>query len=336
MDSVEELKSRHATNDAVIDDLAAQAYIEQFGAETFQRADNAMRANKASRQTADTFLAAATFLDLLHVWGSTSPEIASQVKYAKYNAARILKALKAGEDPNLTNPVPHLSEEHVELDSKDPDVQHINGITARQASVEDATDADNDDYGSPGLAATSTMDTSLHPSRSTSIPRSPNTSRGMIPRPDTGVSPLSATDKAAHTDDISQGDAAGAGGYFPEVSPTSPPEAASSLSGNATLPDNQVASPVSSSTLPPEANFYGQVSSSVLPHHEVKTSRPSASSSLPGHASEDSHVHEYVADDAAVADAQKHAKWAISALNFEDANTAVKELRLALKALGAH
>jgi vacuolar protein sorting-associated protein VTA1 len=37
----------------------------------------------------------------------------------------------------------------------------------------------------------------------------------------------------------------------------------------------------------------------------------------------------------AVAKAQKHARWAISALNFEDAETAVKELRLALQTLGA-
>ena len=35
-------------------------------------------------------------------------------------------------------------------------------------------------------------------------------------------------------------------------------------------------------------------------------------------------------------EAQKHAKWAISALNFEDADTAVKELRIALRALGAN
>jgi vacuolar protein sorting-associated protein VTA1 len=33
--------------------------------------------------------------------------------------------------------------------------------------------------------------------------------------------------------------------------------------------------------------------------------------------------------------AQKHAKWAISALNFEDVNTAVMELRRALQSLGA-
>ncbi len=43
----------------------------------------------------------------------------------------------------------------------------------------------------------------------------------------------------------------------------------------------------------------------------------------------------YVADEEAVLNAQKHARWAISALNFEDVNTAVKELRGALEALGA-
>jgi vacuolar protein sorting-associated protein VTA1 len=42
-----------------------------------------------------------------------------------------------------------------------------------------------------------------------------------------------------------------------------------------------------------------------------------------------------IADDEAMLQAQKHAKWAISALNFEDVPTAVKELRHALEALGA-
>jgi vacuolar protein sorting-associated protein VTA1 len=43
----------------------------------------------------------------------------------------------------------------------------------------------------------------------------------------------------------------------------------------------------------------------------------------------------YITDDAAISAAQKHAKWAISALNFEDVETAVKELRGALQRLGA-
>jgi vacuolar protein sorting-associated protein VTA1 len=41
-----------------------------------------------------------------------------------------------------------------------------------------------------------------------------------------------------------------------------------------------------------------------------------------------------VVDDAAIASAQKHARWAISALNYEDIETAVKELKIALQELG--
>lgn len=43
----------------------------------------------------------------------------------------------------------------------------------------------------------------------------------------------------------------------------------------------------------------------------------------------------YRTDDDSITLAQKHAKWAMSALNFEDVDTAVKELRLALQTLGA-
>ncbi|KAL8852897.1 MAG: hypothetical protein Q9221_002273 [Calogaya cf. arnoldii] len=42
-----------------------------------------------------------------------------------------------------------------------------------------------------------------------------------------------------------------------------------------------------------------------------------------------------VVDEEAILKAQKHARWAISALNFEDVNTAVLELRGALETLGA-
>ena len=43
----------------------------------------------------------------------------------------------------------------------------------------------------------------------------------------------------------------------------------------------------------------------------------------------------YITDEEAILKAQKHARWAISALNFEDVQTAVKELRGALETLGA-
>lgn len=45
----QQAKAENANNDAITDDLAGKAYVEQFALETFQRADNAVRANKASR-----------------------------------------------------------------------------------------------------------------------------------------------------------------------------------------------------------------------------------------------------------------------------------------------
>lgn len=45
----EKMKANNPSNDAIADDVAGQAYVEQFGLETFQRADNAVRASKASR-----------------------------------------------------------------------------------------------------------------------------------------------------------------------------------------------------------------------------------------------------------------------------------------------
>jgi vacuolar protein sorting-associated protein VTA1 len=44
----------------------------------------------------------------------------------------------------------------------------------------------------------------------------------------------------------------------------------------------------------------------------------------------------FIADDLAMAKAQKHARFAISALTFDDPDTAVKELRAALQTLGAN
>lgn len=48
MDKLETFKNENVGNDTVHDDAAAQAYVEQFALETFQRADNSVRANKAT------------------------------------------------------------------------------------------------------------------------------------------------------------------------------------------------------------------------------------------------------------------------------------------------
>ncbi|EXJ56716.1 hypothetical protein A1O7_07060 [Cladophialophora yegresii CBS 114405] len=173
MDKLEQFKAEHAQEPAVTDDVVGKAYVEQFGLETFERADNAVRANKASRQTADTFQASATFLDLLQIWGPLEPEFAAKIKFAKYHALRIAKALKAGEDPNMSNPKPQtpVDEGLPTLDPSDADVQALEGHRAtksRQPSVVEVPD--EADKIQKNLAQRSMLDESLHPSRDPSVP----------------------------------------------------------------------------------------------------------------------------------------------------------------------
>jgi len=176
MDKLEQYKAQHADEPAVTDDIVGKAYVEQFGLETFERADNAVKADKATRQTADTYQAAATFLDLLQIWGPVDPEAAAKVKYAKYHALRIAKALKAGEDPNLSNPKQPqtLADEALPpLDPNDADVQALGGTTGRPRQPSVVEVPDEADRIQKSLAQKSLLDESLHPSRETSIPPAP-------------------------------------------------------------------------------------------------------------------------------------------------------------------
>ena len=43
------MKAEHSQDDAIVDDIAGQAYVEQFGLETFQRGQNAMSSNKVTK-----------------------------------------------------------------------------------------------------------------------------------------------------------------------------------------------------------------------------------------------------------------------------------------------
>ena len=128
MEKLEETKADMPGEDALLDDVAASAYCEQFALQTFAKGDRDMTENKVTATTADTLMAASTFLDMLTIWKKDDPEVASKTKYAKYHALRILKAIKAGEDPNASNPVQEQQEQPPApplLDPADPEVHGI-------------------------------------------------------------------------------------------------------------------------------------------------------------------------------------------------------------------
>ena len=352
----------------------------------------------SARQTADTFLAAATFLELCQIWGPLEPEIASKIKFAKFHSVRILKAMKAGEDPNLSNPEAEPVEPPL-----DPDDPELSMLTNSGTSLENSNDnmqptvtevPDEHDISQPYLAQSSNHDQSLHPSRAPSVPPAPST---VSPAADSNsvegyyqsaappeVSPLDQPRKEQATN----------GGYFPDVPATmaqnpdriqspvhheqqrSPPEVR--------LPDSSALPPPASgfhTSLPPPANSlhaFGPPSiddpnvppsiNAIAPNNHsrlpsapravypdqppanppgIPQTSPQNFSPAPGAPAPRAapirrqqppqavQQTDYVADEEAILKAQKHARWAISALNFEDVNTAVKELRGALESLGA-
>ena len=341
------------------------------------------------RQTADTFQAAATFLELSHIWGPLDPEIASKIKFAKYHALRIAKALKAGEDPNLSNPIPEPpSENQPPLEPNDPDVRALNGQSPSleptnilQPSVEEVPD--EHDQLEPRLARASSLDQSLHPSRAPSLPRPPAPEYQLAPPEIPSPKELSAENfyHGPANDEVSpiapsaaEGGMSVGGGYFPSVpneyDAAQRPELPGPPSNNP-IYFPQVQAPPASSLPPQSSSNYTpreQASfSTVFPSHPgqssgyVQAPTPPQNPQYPPHPSTPAfgniyqtpqvpsivppshrlppqpikYKESFRTDEDAVMMAQKHAKWAISALNFEDVNTAVNELRAALDSLGA-
>ena len=371
IDKLESMKTQYASDDTITDDVAGQAYVEQFGLETFQRADNAVRANSVTKQTADTFLAAATFLDLVQIWSSPNQEIVAKIKYAKYHAVRIAKAIKAGEDPNDSNPEPApvpTEDAVVQLDPEDPEVKDINNPAGsyQPPSIEDEQ---------------AHVDQQLHTEGAAQW------NAASLPRPTGEVPPTPDAADSTTIQDINHRQDSIGGGYFPEIQspPTDFPKAANTADlfdiPSAASHDPSRSIVVQPPAIPPAPafdphDFYNDKMdvdaataddppdeapfiapkpvqpSSHLPPQPPAASKPlwsrsAASTTKPpavgpaptartvpsaitaGFARDANDV-----DDAAIAEAQKHARWAISALNFEDVATAVKELRIALGALG--
>ncbi|EFW15240.1 hypothetical protein D8B26_004023 [Coccidioides posadasii str. Silveira] len=362
MDKLEQFKAQHSDNDAVTDDTAGQAYVEQFGLETFHRADNAVQANRASLQTADTFQAAATFLELCQIWGQVDPEIAAKIKFAKFHALRIAKAVKAGEDPNLSNPSPEKMENEggLPMESNSPSVEKPQDAEMpalrrmRQPSVEEVPD--ESDSVQRRLAAQSSADESIHPSRSSSrppahtenLPQPPSGPPSNIPSPTIpGMMNLDGDlrQRPSHLSQATVPDLPAAPSDFPQGSPISgvgtptnlgaPPEAFPSLNTFQSFPPPAVAS----HEAPPSPRASSPKEFERIAHARKPSITPSTvpppPKPVPPMPAYTSTTGNSVVDEDSMAQAQKHARWAVSALNFDDVNTAVKELRNALRLLGA-
>ncbi|KAL4866817.1 hypothetical protein BDV12DRAFT_172308 [Aspergillus spectabilis] len=343
MEKLEQFKTENPDNDAILDSMAASAYVEGFGLEVFGRAEAAMRADKVTKQTADTFQAAATFLELCQIWNPLDPEVAAKVKFSKYHAVRIVKAIKAGEDPNVSNP--KIEEEVEQLDDlpqdlpTDLDSAAASTAQALQPRVEDVPDESQ--HAQP-------LDSPLV------LPQTPTTFTEL---PSAPQRPASTSSRAV--DDAEQDS--------PLNLPSAPDTFASSAATQ-NLPDtptrigahhqpkpsNEFQSFPPPSAIPPpsptashDAGSFYNAPSTADSSRFVPPAGPGRLASYSSHQSipittppvavptTAAPVNSQNVDDQAIALAQKHARWAVSALAFDDVETAIKELRNSLKQLGA-
>jgi vacuolar protein sorting-associated protein VTA1 len=262
--------------------------------------------------------------------------VAAKSKYAKFHALRIAKALKAGEDPNLSNPVQEQPTTPSGLLSpNDPEVQLLNSL---QPTVEDASD------NSRPPSFQDTRPTPLPPnSRSPTIqpfpqaptqgdvsPLEPSPNEGYFPNVPTFTADNQPPSLPTASEDVVMGDPPiGSPQDFYNVQPSPqqpplPPRAPTQPQIPSIHPSHQAPAPQFSAPAP------APVLSTAQPVIRQPQPLPQAVQPEPQRA-----PGNYLRDDEAVLAAQKHAKWAISALNFEDVDTAVSELRIALRALGA-
>lgn len=287
---------------------------------------------------------------------------------------RIVKAVKAGEDPNESNPpaeeqapdgessggVPIIetsspSAVEAELGNPPTDSETKKG---RQASVEEVPD--EFPQVQRELARQSYLDESIHPSRSSSAaPNRPGLSNvtsavnSALPSPPAVDSMMdlenSLRQRPSHLSSATVPDLPPAPSDFPQGSPAS--STADFPSGLGAPPDN-LPSLNTLQSFPPPGPISPMTGVSPLraprpispeSHDGVMEKPPVAA--IPASVVQPKPVHQastyargpsgQVIDEDSITQSQKHARWAVSALNFDDVDTAIKELKNALSLLGA-
>lgn len=282
LDEIEKLKeddpvlSSEKGQAVINDDTVASSYVEAFALKIFARADKAVREKTSTKATAQMFFAAATFFEVVKLFGELDKDVVDKIKYSKFHAARILRTLKAGEDPNEftveeeEEPEEELPETEEDLAAL-PEEEQIKRMMAdmkKEAGVEDGGESvDPLDRGSNGhVSSFASKALSDDSDPFSNIPPAPPT---FLPEDNT-----------------------------PPAPPSNPP-------GDVAPPKPELPSPQRKVSLPAKI-----VATPVDPKTVLD-------------------------EDALIKQAQKHAKFAISALNYEDKETALRELQAAMDLLSA-
>ncbi|KAJ1963627.1 hypothetical protein GGI12_001942 [Dipsacomyces acuminosporus] len=99
LDQLEGEKEKLKDHEFMKDDSTASQHCTNFALKIFAKADTEERQGKATKVTARNFIVSSQFLQVISAFGTLPSDIAEKIKYAKWKAAEILKAIREGRTP---------------------------------------------------------------------------------------------------------------------------------------------------------------------------------------------------------------------------------------------
>ncbi|XP_028168951.1 vacuolar protein sorting-associated protein VTA1 homolog [Ostrinia furnacalis] len=234
MDWLEEAKTTHKDNEAVSNEVAAQAHLENYALKLFLYADKQDREQNYGKNVVKAFYTAGMIYDVLCTFGDLTDEATQNRKYAKWKAAYIHNCLKNGETP-VPGPMP------TEGDQND------------QNTTSDSQQAPSD---SPQVSGFTAVTPATPP---TVLPTIPTSFSNSLPDPNAAMRAASQLPPVPYTPDPNPG------GFVP-YDPSQQPQQPSTVYGDnstavAQLTPDQIA----------KAQKYCKWASSALNYDDVKT-----------------------------------------------------------------
>ncbi|XP_023158639.1 vacuolar protein sorting-associated protein VTA1 homolog [Ceratitis capitata] len=110
MDWLENTKKTQVENEAITNEVAAQAHLENYALKLFLYADKQDRESNFGKNVVKAFYSSGVIYDVLQTFGELSEESIHNRKYAKWKAAYIHNCLKNGEVP-IPGPMPENEDE---------------------------------------------------------------------------------------------------------------------------------------------------------------------------------------------------------------------------------
>lgn len=99
MDWLERTKKANPDNESISNEVAAQAYLENYALKLFLYADKQDRESNFGKNVVKAFYTAGMIYDVLQTFGELTEEVTQNRKYAKWKASYIHNCLKNGETP---------------------------------------------------------------------------------------------------------------------------------------------------------------------------------------------------------------------------------------------